>query len=74
MRKSKNAFAVGEFFQRHFLNGAALPSVAKTGVMHYPSVPYVNAVMRVENPVSDQMGAGREEWAHLHLSREVTAV
>ena len=60
MRESNNAFPVGESLQRHFLDGAALPSVAKTGVMHYPSVPYVDAVMRVENPVSDYMGAGRK--------------
>jgi len=60
VHKRKNAFPVGELFQRHFLNGAALPSVAKTGVMHYSSVPYVNAVMRVERPVGDYMGAGRK--------------
>jgi len=60
MRTCDNAFPVGESFKRHFLNGAAFPSVAKTGVMHYSSVPHVNAVMRVENPVSDHMGAGRK--------------
>lgn len=49
MRNCKNAFPVGEFFQGHFLNEATLPSVAKTGVMHYSPVPHVNAVMRVEN-------------------------
>jgi hypothetical protein len=60
MRKCKDAFAVGELFQRHFLDGAALPCAGKTRVVHYSSVPHVNAVMRVENPVSDYMGAGRK--------------
>jgi hypothetical protein len=60
MRNSKNALPVGEFFQGHFLNEAALPSVAKTRVVHYSAVPYVNTVMRVEGPVSDYMGAGRK--------------
>ena len=58
MRKCNNAFAVGELFQRHFLDGAALPSAGKTRVMHYSIIPNVNAVMRVENPVCDHMGAG----------------
>lgn len=61
----KNAFPVGELFQRHFLNGTALPTVAKTGVMHDTFVPDVNAVMRVKSPISDQMGAGRKWRVHL---------
>jgi hypothetical protein len=60
MRKCKDALPVSELFQRHFLNGAALPPVAKTGVMHYSSVAHVNTVMRVEGPVGDYMGAGRK--------------
>jgi len=55
--------------QRHFLNGAALPSVAETGVMHYSSVSHVDAVMRVESPRSDYMGAGRKWLVHLHAQR-----
>jgi len=74
VRKSDNVFPVGESFQRHFLDGAALPSVAETGVMHYSSVPHVNAVMRVEDPVGNQMGAGREENVHLYLLRDVSKV
>jgi hypothetical protein len=60
MRKCKNALPVGELFQRDFLNGAALQAVAKTRVMHDSSVPNVNAVMRVESPVSDYMGPGHK--------------
>ena len=66
MRGCENGFPVGELFQGHFLDGPALPSIGKTGVMHDASVAYVNAVMRVENPVTDQMGAGRERGVHLH--------
>jgi len=69
MRKCQNAFPVSELFQRYFLNGPALPSIAKTGVMHYSSVPHVNAVMSVESPVSDYMGAGRKWLVHLHAQR-----
>jgi hypothetical protein len=60
MRKRDNAFAAGELFQRHFLNRTALQSIAKTGVVHDSSVPHVNAVMRIENPVSNDMSAGRK--------------
>ena len=56
----ENAFPIGELFQRHFLNWTALPTVGKTGVMHYASVSDVDAVMFVKGPVSDHMGARRK--------------
>lgn len=52
-----------------FLNGTALPTVAKTGVMHYSSVPHINTVMRVKSPVSDHIGARRKWRVHLHTQR-----
>jgi hypothetical protein len=69
MVNCENAFSVREFFQRHFVNGANLPTVAKTGVVHYSSVPHVNAVMRVNRPVSDHMSAGRKWRANSHVQR-----
>ena len=71
MHGFKTAFAVGELFQRYFLDGAAFPSVAKTRVMNDSSVAHVNAVMRVDSPVGDQMGAGRK-W-RVHLRAQSTA-
>ena len=69
MRRSENALPVGELFQRHLLDGAAFPSVAKTGVVHDPPVSHVDAVMRVENPLGYYMGARCKRSVRLHTER-----